>query len=197
MAELRDAGCMAFSQADAPITDNQVLLHALEYAATFGFCVWLRPQDRPSRAAALRTTARSRRGWACPAIPVCAETVALSTILILARETGARIHLCRLSSADGLEMVRAAKAKGAAVTCDVSVNHVHLSEMDIGYFDANCNLVPPLRSLRDRDALRARPRRWHASTPSAPTTRRWTTMPSSCRSPRPSRARPGWNCCCR
>jgi dihydroorotase len=84
---------------------------------------------------------------------VCAETVALSAILILARETGARIHLCRLSSAAGLELVRTAKAQGTAVTCDVSAHHVHLSEMDIGYFDANCNLVPPLRSLRDRDAL--------------------------------------------
>ena len=132
-----------------------------------------------------------------PAIPVCAETVALSTILILARETGARIHLCRLSSAEGVELVRAAKAQGMAVTCDVSANHVHLSEMDIGYFDANCNLVPPLRSLRDRDALRARPgrrhHRRHLLRPYAGGRRRQ----AACRSPKPSPARPGWSCCCR
>jgi len=88
-------------------------------------------------------------------IPACAETVALAAILILARETGARLHLCRLSTAEGVEMVRQAKRRGTAVTCDVAAHHVHLSEMDLGYFDSNCNLVPPLRGLRDRDALRA------------------------------------------
>jgi dihydroorotase len=75
-------------------------------------------------------------------------------MLLLARETGARVHFCRLSTADGVDMVRKAKVIGLNVTCDVSVNHVHLSEMDIAYFDSNSRLVPPLRSLRDRDALR-------------------------------------------
>jgi dihydroorotase len=87
-------------------------------------------------------------------IPAIAETVALSTILLLVRETGARVHLCRLSTADAVDMVRQAKALGINVTCDVSANQVHLSEMDIGYFDSNCHLVPPLRSIRDREALR-------------------------------------------
>ena len=51
-------------------------------------------------------------------------------------------------------MVRAAKQQGLRITCDVAIHHAHLSEMDIGYFDPNCNLTPPLRSQRDRDALR-------------------------------------------
>ena len=89
-----------------------------------------------------------------PAIPVCAETIALSTIILMARETGARVHLCRISSAEGVSMIRAAKKDGLTITCDVAVNHIHLSEMDIGFFDSNCHLVPPLRSLSDRDALR-------------------------------------------
>jgi dihydroorotase len=76
-------------------------------------------------------------------------------MLQLARETGVKLHVCRISSADGVELVRSAKREGLAVTCDVSMNHMHLSEMDIGYFDANCRLIPPLRSLRDRAALRA------------------------------------------
>ena len=76
-------------------------------------------------------------------------------MLSLARATGAKLHICRLSSAAGVEMIRAAKQQGLAVTCDVSMNHVHLSEMDIGFFDPNCHLIPPLRSLRDRAALRA------------------------------------------
>jgi dihydroorotase len=90
-----------------------------------------------------------------PAIPAVAETIALSTMLQLARETGVKLHICRISSAAGVEMVRCAKREGLDVTCDVSMNHMHLSEMDIGFFDANCHLTPPLRSLRDKAALRA------------------------------------------
>jgi len=76
-------------------------------------------------------------------------------MLTLALETGVKLHICRISSAAGVELIRSAKQQGLAVTCDVSMNHVHLSEMDIGYFDSNCRLSPPLRSQRDRAALRS------------------------------------------
>lgn len=155
MAELRDAGCVAFSQAEAPFADNQVLLHALEYAATFGFPVWLRAQDPALARHGVAHEGEVATRLGLPAIPVTAETVALSTILIIADATGARIHIARLSSAEGVAMVREAKARGLPVTCDIGIHHAHLSEMDIGYFDPNCNLTPPLRSQRDRDALRA------------------------------------------
>ena len=154
MAELRDAGCVAFSQSEAPLADNHVLLLALQYASTFGFSVWLRPQDRALACHGVAHDGQVATRLGLPAIPVCAETTALSTMLILARKTGARLHVCRLSSAEAVEMVRAAKAQGMAVTCDISAHHAHLSELDIGYFDPNCNLTPPLRSQRDRDALR-------------------------------------------
>ena len=154
MAELRDAGCIAFSQADAPLTDNQVLFYALQYAATFGFSVWLRPQDPTLARNGVAHDGQVATRLGLPGIPVCAETAALSIILLLARETGARVHLARLSSAEGVDMVRQAKQRGVAVTCDLGIHHAHLSEMDVGYFDPNCHLTPPLRSLRDRDALR-------------------------------------------
>jgi dihydroorotase len=155
MAELADAGCVAFSQADAPFADNQIFYHALQYAATFGFPVWLRPQDPALARHGVAHDGRVATRCGLPGIPVCAETVALSTILILARETGARVHLARLSSAEGTDMVRQAKRQGLAITCDVAVHHAHLTEIDIGYFDSNSHLNPPLRSQRDRDALRA------------------------------------------
>ncbi|MBU1979030.1 MAG: dihydroorotase, partial [Gammaproteobacteria bacterium] len=154
MAELHDAGCIAFSHADVPLTDTNVLLHAMQYAATFGFTVWLRPQDAflARDGVAHDGEVATRLGLA--AIPSCAETIALAGILTLARETGARVHICRLSSREGVALIRAAKAEGLPVTCDVAIHHAHLSEMDIGFFDANCHLIPPLRSQRDRDALR-------------------------------------------
>ena len=154
MAELVDAGCVAFSQADAVISDNHVLLCGLQYAATFGFSVWLRPQDATLAHYGVAHDGQVATRLGLPGIPVCAETAALSIILLLARESGAKVHLCRLSSAEGVDMVRQAKRLGIPVTCDVAVHHVHLSEMDIGYFDPNCHLTPPLRSARDRDALR-------------------------------------------
>jgi len=155
MAELVDAGCVAFSQADAPFADTQVFYHALQYAATFGFPVWLRPQDSALAQHGVAHDGQVATRFGLPAIPVCAETVALSAILILARETGARVHLARLSSAEGVELVRQAKREKLPVTCDVAIHHVHLTEMDIGYFESNSRLDPPLRSQRDRDALRA------------------------------------------
>jgi dihydroorotase len=155
MAELRDAGCVAFSQADAPCADNQVLFLALQYASTFGFAVWLRAQDQALARSGVAHDGQVATRLGLPAIPVSAETAAMAIILLLARETGARVHLARVSSAEGVDMIRRAKAEGLAVTCDIAVHHAHLSEMDIGYFDPNCRVLPPFRSERDRAALRS------------------------------------------
>jgi dihydroorotase len=155
MGELRDAGCVAFSHANAPLVDNQVLARALDYAATFAFPVWLQPQDPHLSRDGVAHDGEVATRLGIPAIPPCAETIAMATILQLVRHTGARVHLCRLSSAAGVEMVRGAKSEGLPITCDVSINHLHLTEHDIGYFNSNCHLIPPLRSLSDRDALRA------------------------------------------
>jgi len=70
------------------------------------------------------------------------------------RSTGARVHLCRISSAAGLELIRGAKAEGLPVTCDVGAHHVHMTDADIGFFDSNARMTPPFRSQRDRDAIR-------------------------------------------
>ncbi|MBI3901638.1 MAG: dihydroorotase [Nitrosomonadales bacterium] len=155
MAELTDAGCVAFSQADVALTDTRVLLRAMQYAATFGFSVWLRPQDGFLARDGVAHDGEVATRLGLPAIPSHAETIALSTMILLAQETGVRLHVCRISTESGVALMRVAKQKGLPLTCDVSANHVHLSERDIGFFDSNCHLTPPLRSLRDRDALHA------------------------------------------
>ena len=71
------------------------------------------------------------------------------------RVTGVRLHLCRLSSAAGVALLRAAKAEGLPVTADVSINSLHLTDVDIGFFNSAMRLNPPLRQGADRDALRA------------------------------------------
>jgi dihydroorotase len=154
MAELRDAGCIAFGQADMPLTSIRVMMHAMQYASTFGFGVWLRPQDASLADGGVAHDGEVATRLGLPAVSVCAETAALSNIILVARETGAAVHLCRISSAEGVAMVRAARQQGLPITCDVAINHMHLTEMDIGFFDSNCHLVPPLRGLSDLNALR-------------------------------------------
>jgi dihydroorotase len=154
MAELRDAGCVGFSHADVPLQDNQVLWRALQYAATFRFCVWLRPQDGYLAKGGVAHDGEVATRLGLPGIPAFAETIAVATIIELMRATGTRVHLCRLSTREAVAMVRAAKRDGLPLSCDVGIHHAHLSEMDLGYFDSHCHLLPPLRSARDRDALR-------------------------------------------
>ena len=154
MAELSEAGCIGFAQADVAVRDTLVLHRALQYAATFGYAVWLRPNDAwLGTGVAAKGPLATRLGLA--GVPVLAETIALATLFELVRDTGARVHLCRLSSAAGIELVRRAKAEGLPVTCDVSIHQLHLIDVDIGYFDSAMRLVPPLRQARDRDAIRA------------------------------------------
>ena len=155
MAELAEAGCVAFSQADEPISDTQVLWRALQYAGTFGFPVWLRTEDQWLARGGVAHDGELATRLGLPGIPVFAETIALGVLLELVRATGTRVHLCRLSSAGAVEMVRRAKAEGLPISCDVGIHHLHLSDLDLGYFDSHCRLVPPLRSQRDRDALAA------------------------------------------
>ena len=154
MVKLTQAGCVGFSQAEVPLRSTQVLLRALQYASTFGYAVWLRPQDRDLGTGVVASGPLATR-MGLSGVPVAAETIAIHTIIELMRSTVARVHLCRLSSAAGIALVRQARAEGLALTCDVSINSLHLIDTDIGYFDSRARLNPPLRQQRDRDALRA------------------------------------------
>ena len=155
MVELSEAGCVGFSQAEVPLENTQVLQRALQYASTFGYTVWLRPQDiHLGKGVAASGALATRMGLS--GIPVAAETIALHTIFELMKATtGSRVHICRISSAAGVALVRQAKADGLLVSCDVSINTLHLTDVDLGYYDSRARLNPPLRQQRDRDALRA------------------------------------------
>ena len=154
MAELTESGCVGFGQAEVPLASTQVLQRALQYAATFGYTVWLRPQElHLGKGVAASGSLATRLGLS--GVPVAAETIALHTIFELLRATQAHVHLCRLSSAAGVALVRQARAEGLNVTCDVSINSLYLTDTDIGFFDSRARLTPPLRQQRDRDALQA------------------------------------------
>nr|MBL8410958.1 dihydroorotase [Dechloromonas sp.] len=153
LAGLKKAGCVAFSQANAPVVDTEALLRAMEYAATFGFAVWLQPQDYwlSRNGIAHEGEVASRLGLA--GIPVAAETIAIATIVQLVRDTGCRVHLTRLSSESGVDLVRQARNEGLPVSFDIGVHHLLLTENDIGFFNPHARFCPPLRTQKDRLAL--------------------------------------------
>lgn len=155
MAALLEAGCSGLSNGGRPIQATDVLRHALEYASSFRGTVFLHPEDHwLARDGLVHESALSTR-QGLPGIPETAETVGLSRDLLLVEQTGARAHFCNLSTARGIDMIRAAKARGLPITADVSIHHLHLTEMDTADFNALAHVRPPLRSQRDRDALRA------------------------------------------
>lgn len=154
LAKLHAAGCIGFSQGLATGFSLRFLWQAMQYAATFGYPVWLRPEDASLAAGGVAHDGEVAARLGLPGIPACAEVVAIGAYVEIARATGARLHLGRLSTAAGVEAVRRAKTEGLPVTADVSALHLHLTEIDLGHFDAQCRLAPPLRTERDRDALR-------------------------------------------
>ena len=154
MSSLTESGCIGFSQAEQPISDTNVLLRALQYAKTFGYTVWLRPQDAHIGRGGVAASGPLASRLGLSGVPVMSETIALHTIFELMRATGAKVHLCRISAAASLELIRKAKAEGLPVTCDVGAHHVHMTDADIGFFDSNARMDPPFRSQRDRDAIR-------------------------------------------
>ena len=155
MGELREAGCVGFSQANIAITDTQVLWRAMEYAATFGFTLFLHAEEPFLAKDGVAHDGEIASRLGLKGIPSAAEALALASILRIAKETGARIHISRLSTAEGVEMIREAKKINPNISCDVSANQLHLTEHDIGFFDSNCHVKPPLRTQRDKEALSA------------------------------------------
>ncbi|MEY2776994.1 MAG: hypothetical protein RLY30_1092 [Pseudomonadota bacterium] len=153
MAELTEAGCVGFSQATQPLVDTQVLFRAMQYAKTFDYTVWVYARDPWLGASGVAHSGPTAGRMGLPGVPVANETIRLYTLFELVRQTGVRLHLCRLSSAAGLDLVRKAKAERLPITADVAVHHLHMTDLDIGDYDSNCRVDPPFRSQRDREAI--------------------------------------------
>ena len=154
MAALKQAGCVAVSNAREPLASTLVERRALEYAATFDLTVFLRPEDRHLRAGGCAHEGAISTRLGLPAIPSAAESVAVARDLALAEHTQAKVHFRALSTLTAARMIHEAQAAGLAVTADVAAHQLHLTEMDVDDFNAECHVSPPLRTLTDRDALR-------------------------------------------
>ena len=154
MFALTEAGCVGFSQADAAIVDTQVLWRAFEYAASFGYTLFMRPEDPYLAKNGVVHDGEVASRLGLKGIPCAAESIALQTMIRVAQATGAKLHVARVSTAESVALIRLAKQQGMAITADTTIQHLHLTEMDIGFFDSQVHLKPPLRTQRDREALR-------------------------------------------
>lgn len=154
MEALDDAGCVGLSNGLHSVTDTLVMRRAMEYAASFDLTVFLHSEDPwlHGKGCAHEGEVSTRLGL--PGIPEAAEIVGVSRDLALIEQTGVRAHFCNLSSARAVDMIAEAQARGLEVSADVAAHHVHLTEHDIGFFNTQCHVLPPLRSQRDRDRLR-------------------------------------------
>ena len=154
MGGLKKAGCIAVSQGHHKFASLDIMRKAMEYAGTCGLRLFLHPLEYGliGKGCVHEGAMATRLGL--PGIPVTSETIALSNILLMAEQTQSHVHICRLSSAAGVEMVRQAKARGVEVTADVAAHQLHLSEMDIKDYNPLCYTLPPLRALSDQASLR-------------------------------------------
>jgi dihydroorotase len=155
MAALKRSGCVAVGNATRPLASTLVERRALEYAATFGLTVFLRPEDRHLKAGGCAHEGAVSARLGLPGIPAAAEAVAVARDLALAEHTEASIHFRSLSTGTAVRMLRDAIASGLPVSADVAAHQLHLTEMDVDGFNSASHVSPPLRTQEDRSALRA------------------------------------------
>jgi len=161
MHALKAIGCVGVTNAGRAIRDTNVLKNALAYASTLGLTVFLDAEDPWLGAqGVMHEGARSTR-TGLPGIPAAAELIGLARDLVLVAETGARAHFRTLSCAGSVKYIRDARKAGLAVSADVGIAHLHLTDADVAAHDAACHVRPPLRDARDRDALRRALARGH------------------------------------
>jgi dihydroorotase len=154
MAALKKAGCVGVSNAMKPLLNSLIQRRALEYAATYDLTVFLYANDPWLANSGCAHEGRVATRLGLPGIPEAAETAAVARDLALIEQTGVRAHFCRLTTGRAAQMVARAQFDGAAVTADVAMPYLYLSEVDISDFDSQCHLLPPLRTVEDRQRLR-------------------------------------------
>ena len=160
LAELAEAGAVAFSDDARPVRSSRLLRHALAYSAMLGRPVVEHAVDEGLAEGGLAHEGRVATWLGLPGVPPAAEEIAVARAIALAKLTGGRLHLAHLSTAGAVAQVRAARAAGLAVTAEVTPHHLLLTEEVVAAgpggvpYDTSTKLDPPLRSAADAVALR-------------------------------------------
>ncbi|MCG8519290.1 MAG: dihydroorotase [Pseudomonadales bacterium] len=155
MAGLKKAGCVALGNGARPVANARVLRRCMAYARTYDIPLMMTPINEALAADGYAHDGLVASRLGLLGIPEVAETTALMELLLLAEETGVRLHLAQLSSARSVAMVADAQARGVAVTADVAMHQLLFTEAALAGFDSRFHVRPPLRTEADRQALLA------------------------------------------
>ena len=155
IGELRDAGCVAVSDAGRPVADAILMRRALEYAAMCGMAVIDHCEDAALTAGGVAHEGAAAALLGLRGMPAEAEQIAAERDVALSGLTGAPVHLAHVSTRGTLGAVRSAKARGIPVTCEVTPHHLTLTDERLAGYDTNCKTNPPLRGAADVEALLA------------------------------------------
>lgn len=150
---LKEAGAVAFTDARKSVASSLVMRRALTYARDFGALIVHHVEDPSLAGAGVATEGEFATRMGLPGIPREAETIMLERDMRLVALTRGRYHASQVSTAESVEILRAAKARGLDVTASVSINHLSLNEMDIGTYRSFLKFSPPLRHEDDRQAM--------------------------------------------
>lgn len=151
--ELAEAGAVAFSDDGKPVASSLLMRRALEYARPFGYLVMTHSEDPD-----LAEGGAAHEGWTAqklglPGIPAAAEEVAIAREILLARQTGGRVHIQHISTRMGVDLLRMAKRAGLAVTGETAPQYFTLTDAALEGYDTNAKMNPPLRGEEDRMAV--------------------------------------------
>ena len=150
---LQEAGAVAFTDADKPVMNAQTMSRALAYATNFDALLIHHAQDSNLAGSGVMNSGEKATRLGLAGIPKAAELIMIERDIRLVEMTGGRLHIAQVSCAESLEIIRAAKQRGLAITCGVSANHLMLNDNDVENYRTYAKLTPPLRSEDDRLAL--------------------------------------------
>ena len=153
MADLADAGCVAFSDDGLYVADGSLMRRALEYASMLSLTVISHSEDHSIAAGGVMNEGPLSTRLGLKGIPNAAEEAAVSRDISIAELTGGRLHVAHVSTKGAVELIRAAQARGVRVTAEATPHHLLLDDDALSEFDTNAKMSPPLRAHEDVEAL--------------------------------------------
>ena len=153
IGQLVEAGAVAFSDDGAPVSDAELMRRALEYCSMFGKTILAHEEVLELSRGGVMNEGLVSLLLGLGGMPAAAEEVMIGRDTALAESTGGRLHVMHVSTAGGVALVRAAKARGVRVTAEACPHHFTLTDESLRTFDANCKMSPPLRTAADVEAI--------------------------------------------
>ena len=151
--KMKAAGAIAVSDDGLPVSDGAVMLNALKYAKTFGLTVLSHSEDKSISGSGVVNAGENATASGLRGIPKAAESAGIARDVLLAEEAGAKLHVCHVSTAESVDIIRQAKKRGVQVTCETCPHYIAATDDEILSYNTNAKINPPLRAADDVEAV--------------------------------------------